>query len=647
MTKVDTTARTVRVRTEVAALGKVFDYAVPAQWAFDVRVGTRVRVPLHGRSVRGWVVGTPAPGDRLAGGGVADGPPFVDLLPLKAWLGWGPPEDLVELAEWAAWRWAGPPTFFLRVASPEAIVRALPEPSRTPAGPRPATGPAGTPPSSPPPPPWAAALMAGATETMVRLPPATDLIDLVLSVVEDEGVRARAGSVVVLVPSTGWAERLAQRLVRRGVAATRTWEQARAGWPVVVGTRTGAWAPVPRLAAAIVLDAHDAAYREESAPTYSAVEVLRERALRAGAPCVLASPVPPVELTARRSVATVAVAPSDERSGWPALERVDRLGADPRTGMFSEEFVRLARSVLDDPTAAARGPLVCVYNRTGGARLLSCAHCGELAQCTRCGAAVARPPDEQVLHCPRCGETRPVVCSHCGRLRMKALRVGVSRLRDELAALLGVPVGEVAGPRAAARQTDGAAADANVNAVADASGSPAEPVLIGTEAALHRVRRAAAVAFLDIDLHLLAARLSATEETLSLLVRAGRLVGPRGSGPATARVLVQTRLPDHPVLAAVAAGEPGPVLDAEAEVRRAAGLPPFSALALVSGSLAAAHADALAAATVTDPAVSVTPLDRARFLVQAPGHRPLCDLLASVARPPGRGLRIEVDPTAL
>ena len=61
---------------------------------------------------------------------------------------------------------------------------------------------------------------------------------------------------------------------------------------------------------------------------------------------------------------------------------------------------------------------------------------------------------------------------------------------------------------------------------------------MGTEAVLHRVRRASAVAFLDIDLHLLAPRVSATEETLALLVRASRLVGhPRrrwlvsGPGP--------------------------------------------------------------------------------------------------------------------
>ena len=116
---------------------------------------------------------------------------------------------------------------------------------------------------------------------------------------------------------------------------------------------------------------------------------------------------------------------------------------------------------------------------------------------------------------------------------------------------------------------------------------PATPVLVGTEAVLHRVRHAAAVVFLDIDLHLLAPRLSATEDTLALFVRAARLVGSRGTGAPWARVQVQTRVPDHAVLLAVSKGEPAAVLADEVAIRRISALPPFAALALVSGTRAA------------------------------------------------------------
>ena len=629
--------RVVRVRTEVGAVAKTFDYSVPTGWSDEVRIGSRVRAPFHGRTVRGWVVeedvGAPA--------GVA-------VLPLKSWLGWGPPPALVALADWAAWRWAGPASFFLRIASPATVVRALPTPAPWRELP---------PPPEAPQPGGAAAFapvrlqLAQPGVTIVRQPPVTDPIDLVLSVVGNPAVRARDGSVVVLVPSSGWAERLTARLARRGCPTAGTWEQARAGWPVVVGSRAGAWSPVGRLAAVVVLDAHDAAYREESAPTYSAVDVLLERARREGVPCVLVTPVPPVALAGRTGLRTIAPSRAEERAGWPVLERVDRRGSDPRSGMFSEEFVRLARSVLVDDAAAERGPLVCVYNRTGGARLLACRHCGELARCARCGAAAAQPRGEQVLQCPRCGDTRPVVCASCGRLRMKTLRAGVSRLRDELGALLGVEVGEVAGPPPRGSEPP----------------VPTAPVLVGTEAVLHRVRRAAAVVFLDIDLHLLAPRLSAAEETMALFVRAARLVGTRSTGAPWARLQVQTRVPDHPVLAAISRGEPAEVLAEEVAIRHASALPPFAALALVSGVLAPAYAESLrreadaptgptgptgpsGPSGPTGPApttTSVSPLGDDRFLLRADTHEPLCDLLARTPRPPGRGLRVEVDPASL
>jgi primosomal protein N' (replication factor Y) len=602
----------VRVRTDVAAVPKLFDYLVPGSWVDDdVRVGTRVRVELHGRRVGGWVVDdevTPPEG--------------VEPLPLKVWSGWGPPPPVVDLAAWAAWRWAGPISFFLGVASPRSSVRRLPAvpppvvpPGRVPAG----GGPGASDLVS-----VAVRSLEAEGSTILRVPPTTDLIDVILAVVDDPRTVARRGGVLVLVPSVGWAERLCARMVRRGYQATTDWAEARAGWPIVVGSRAAAWAPVPCLAAALVLDAQDESYREESAPTYSAVDVLTERARRERCPCLLTSPCPPVVTSAGRRRADLPV--TVERAGWSTIECVDRRGADPRSGMFSEEFVRLARSVLDDPDAVAgRGPLVCFYDRTGRARLLACASCGELAQCTTCGAAVAQ--SEAGLRCPRCQGERPLICAACGRMRMKTLRAGVTRLREELAALLGVEVGEVSGAKGAGDDV------------------PAAPVLVGTEAVLHRVRRASAVAFLDIDLHLLAPRFSATDETLALLARASRLVGPR-RGPAWARVLVQTRVPDQPLLLAVARGEPADVFPAEESMRRSAGLPPFSALAAVSGSLSNGYVEALRQAGA-GRAVTFSELAEDRYLVQAPGHGELCDLLAAVPRPPGRGLRVEVDPAAL
>ena len=187
---------------------------------------------------------------------------------------------------------------------------------------------------------------------------------------------------------------------------------------------------------------------------------------------------------------------------------------------------------------------------------------------------------------------------------------------------------------------------------------PDAPVLIGTEAVLHRVRRAAAVAFLDIDLHLLAPRFSATEETLALFVRAGPAGRwPRDAGRAWARCWCRPGCPTtrcsrrsrwatrRPVLARGGGDPPR---------RRAC--PPSRRWPLVSGALAPAYAEALRRSSSPPapgrrgrpPPWRSSPLGRRiGSSLRAPTHDPLCDLLARTPRPAGRGLRVEVDPVAL
>ena len=549
-----------------------FDYAVPDRWRADIRPGTRVRVPFHGRRVGAWVVEcevTPPEG--------------VVVRELTGVSGWGPPSAVLELAEWGAWRWAMPLATLLRVASPERNVRTLPAPPRPTQGQL--TNGSGRARTT-----MARSLPAGVT--LRRLPPAEDLLGAVLEVVASS--EANGTSALVLVPSRGWAERLAARLRSRGVDVASSWAEAAAGWPVVVGSRAAAWAPVPRLGAAVVLDAHD--YEDR----YDASEVVAERATRAGAPCVLVSPCPTASQRVRYGPAEVPVR-AEERAGWPALRVVDRRGADPRTGLLSEELVHLAHRVL--PLGER---LVCVLNRTGRARLSACKSCGALVRCVVCGRAVESTGS--VLQCPGCGAQRPVVCAQCGSLRMKVLRQGVARVREELEALLGVRVGEVSG-----RPGDQAVPD--------------DAVLVGTEAVLHRVRHAGAVAFLDFDQHLCAARFSAGEQALALLVRAGRLVGGRdpgarrgvGVGVGVGVVMVQTRLPDHDVLRAAVAGDPD--LFTELDLRRELRLPPFSALAMLKAD---------AAPALGDERVEVSPLGAGRWLLRAPDHRTLCDAVAPV-----------------
>ena len=567
-----------RVLPDVPAIERAFDYLVPEPLRDQVRVGTIVRVELHGRRVRGWVIEIP------------DEPePGVDPKPILRVSSQGPPAEVVELAGWAAWRWAGRPQHLLRAASPPRAVT----------WPAPAFEPVHRDPAAP---------------TLVRLPPTADRLPLVADAVA-------AGPAIVVVPAVDLAVRLARRLRREGHTVALIagdvraddWALAQTGTASVVGTRVAVWAPVPAVAltSVVVLDEHDEALQSEQTPTWHARDVAIERARRAGVPCTLASPVPTLEALAVATLAPTNAA--KERAGWPLVDVVDQREGDPvRASLLSD---RLAAAVH----SGAR--VVCVLNRLGRSRLLACVSCGTVAACERCGAAVAQVDPGQ-LRCRRCATERPVVCLQCGGGRMKNLRAGVTRVREELAALAGEDVAEVTA----------------------ADGQPTTRVSVGTEAVLHRLAAGSVdvAAVLDLDQELLAPRFRAAEHALALLARAARAVGPRNGG---GRLLLQTRLPDHPVVRAVVLGDPSVVAEAELPRRRELRFPPAAALAAVSGAVAAAWVAAAGEHPMPSGVELLGPADGV-WLVRAPDHASLADFLASVPRPPGR-LRIEVDPPRL
>jgi len=566
------------VLPDVVGIDRAFDYVVPTSWEADGRaervvVGSMVRIPLAGRRVDGWVTAIevePESGVRL-----------VELVKLR---GMGPSPELLDLAGWAAWRWAGRRVAFLRAASPERMVAAAAK--RRPRDPVPA-GPRDV---------FDDAFDHGVAT--VRVAPDDDGLGVALAA-------CRRGDALILTADTARARHLAVALRRAGVSvalAPDEWAAA-AGGATVVGTRSAAWMPMPDLAAVVVIDEHDERFKEERTPAWHAREVALERARRAGVPAVMTSAVPSLE--ALRAGPLLRRDRSIERDDWPIVDVLDRRDEDPtRSGPFAAD---LRRHIDGDRR------VVCVLNRTGRARLLACAACGELVRSDD-GGQIMRLVDDELVSADG-SERRPVVCTGCGSTTLKTLRMGVERAREELEAFLGEPVDEIT---AASEQR------------------PQRRVAIGTEAVLHRIDRADVVVFLDVDQELLAVRQRAAEQAMAMISQAARLVGGRGSG---GRVVVQTRQPEHEVILAAGRGDPSLVAVAERDRRRPLRLPPYGAQVSISGEGAAALIDSFG----TVEGVQVRgPLDD-RWLLRAESHAPILDRLAEIERPAAR-VRIDVDP---
>ncbi|MGD0743089.1 MAG: hypothetical protein ABSA31_07385 [Acidimicrobiales bacterium] len=592
--------RIVAVLPDVTGVDREFAYAVPEALAGATRLGSIVRVPLHGRRVRGWVVGEAAePGGH-------------ELREVLDVVSRGPAPEIVELGRFGAWRYAGRLRPFLLAGSPPRLVRTLP--------PVPARGQRLSETGAPTVAEATRRALASAP-AVLRLPPAAPRLDVVAAAVAAAADR----DALVLVPTRRDAEVLAQRLARLGPRVAlqpEAWDEAAAGGCTVVGARAAAFAPVGRLGVVVVLDAHSENFVEERAPTWDATVVAAERARRAGVPLLLVSPCPTLGNLAGSTLVTFD--PAFERAGWATAEVIDRRGDDPRSGLFSGRFAEIVR---ESRLASPELPVVCVLNRTGRARLLACGACRAVVRCERCGAALVESGGmEAALTCPVCAATRPFVCAACSSTRLKRLRLGTARAAEEIAALVGEPVDEVS---SAAPRDGGAAAG----------------VLVGTEAVLHRVRAASAVAFLDFDQELLAPRYRAGEEALALLALASRLVGGRGAaaGGRSGPVVVQTRIPEHEVLRAAGLGLPGPCAAAEAARRGDLGLPPYRAVAVVSGPGAEQCASRLGASPHGPEVARLSP---DRFLVRADDPQQLADELAGAGLPL-EGVRVEIDPVRL
>ncbi len=665
------------------ALDREFTYLVPENLAELVErsgIGTIVRVKLQGRRTRGWIMrlqstqeyeaenasavagaagAIPPTGDTTS----ASGAPtrffgLAELEPLQGVVGAGPPQHVVDLTKWAADRWGGTRVHFMRAASPEQVVSKFPErpdwnrkAGRADRAPKVNNAPNAN--SARVPKPQAPA-NAGSLDgylsdnftanapNVMQIGPCDDWLPLVEQACE-------LGQVLVLTPTLRMANQLADQLIRRQISvalALKEWEKA-ARSQVVVGARGAAWAPVGPLDAVIVFDEHDQAYQSEAAPTWHARTVALQRALVDNAECFLVSPAPSpdaIQLTGSGSpIPKPQRPPSLSGTRWPDVEIVNRRGDDPMTGEWCSD--RLARVITDalapsnpelnpelnsgsspEPnpvTSPTAKTVVCVLNRKGRARLAICRECGEVARNEITGTAL-KVGDDQLVD-PQTGEARPIVCASCGALKFRRARLGVKGVAAQLEALIRRPVMQI---------------------TSDEQPPTGEPGLfIGTEAVLRRVPSADVVAFLDFDQELTAPRYRAEEEAMALLVLAARMVGSHMAGSSQGQVLVQTRLPDHPVLSAVTNGNlwewSANLLEARAKLRQ----PPCVSWALISGAVADEYVsrirDFASANALAELEIAAT--SEGVWRLRSSSADQLHAVLSGVTRPKGR-LRVEVDP---
>ena len=574
--------RVARVVPDVTGVDKIFDYLVPEALVETVRVGVRVRVPLHGRNVAGWVVEIGEPSIGL------DAKKIKSVIKV---LGLGATIEIVDLAVWATKRWAGRMRSFISTAAPETLVKSVPSARYM---------------------PRAVQYASDAFEKikdfgggLITVAPLTNLAPFISAVACD-------GPTIVVMPTQHRVKLLAAALRANNFSVAQwpqDWALAYGGVDVVIGTRSAVWAPVEKFANIVVVDEHDDLLQEERSPTWHARDVAIERASRVGARCVLLSPI--ASLAARKWAGDRRV--TDTQGKWPEVLIVDRNKDEQWSrSLISSELI----AELRDKSRR----VVCVLNSKGRARLTACGSCRNILRCEKCDAALNQS-DKTMLDCPRCGESRPVICQVCGSSSCAVLKPGVARLREELEAAANRSVFEVT------------AATESVNERCN--------VFVGTEAVLHRVQSADTVVFLDIDSELLAPRYRANEIVATLVVHAARLVGRSNQNQ---RILLQTHTPDNAFLVGLKIGDLNQYFASDDARRSLLKFPPYGSIAQVSGKGTKAFLDSLNESLEYSAVVQTMNKDTENGLIRAENWQQLTDVLSSAQRPAKSRLTFHIDP---
>ncbi len=359
------------------------------------------------------------------------------------------------------------------------------------------------------------------------------------------------------------------------------WRRVRSGEaPVVIGTRSAVYAPLPEVGFIAVDEEHDASYKQDDAPRYNARDTAIVRARRAGVPAVLGSATPSLESYSRAAAGAYRLMTLPARPGGRPLPEVrlvdlrrEQSGGDPKAppllsadlaGAIHERLGRGEQSLL-------------FLNRRGFSSVILCRDCGASAECQNCsvpltfhlnaGGGAGR------LQCHLCGLSMPPpnICPHCGRGRVAYFGLGTERVEEAVRA-------RFPGARVRRMDRDTVRRAGAYDEILGAVRRGEVDILIGTQmvAKGHDFPRMTLVGVIlaDVGLHLPDFR--AGERTFQLLTQ---VAGRAGRADLPGEVIVQTFRPEHYAVTCAREHDYAAFYEIESRARRETGYPPYRRLA--------------------------------------------------------------------
>ncbi len=343
---------------------------------------------------------------------------------------------------------------------------------------------------------------------------------------------------------------------------------------IILGARSALFLPVKNLGLIIVDEEHEHNYKQDNAPHYH----LRDMAVLYGklarVPVILASATPSIESYHNATLGKYQLHPLLERANTasvPEMHIVNMREADSIDGIISLELYDEIHRLIK------RGEQCILFlNRRGYSPHLVCRTCGTMANCLNCSVPLTFYKSRKVFQCHYCNSTTPKLkCQTCGSNDIYDYGAGTEKVAEIVADLFPGKVMQM--------DTSTTSTHTKLKRAIKVFEAGEKQILVGTQMVAKGLHfpNVTLVGILHFDNMFSMPDFRANERAFQMIVQVSGRAGREGL---KGRVMVQTFMPETPVIQLATAMDYHGFYQLELEHRKAFNYPPFSKICRVTVS---------------------------------------------------------------
>ena len=207
---------------------------------------------------------------------------------------------------------------------------------------------------------------------------------------------------------------------------------------ILIGARSALFAPFRSLGVVIIDEFHEASYKSEMNPKFSALEVARYMSFKNNVTLVMGSATPSVEEYYKAKNGEYKLLKIDKRANSKPLPKIEVVDMKEELGMGNKSIFS---SVLIDKikkNTEEKNQTILFLNRRGYANFVSCRSCGYVMKCENCDISLTYHKRSNSARCHYCGYEKqvPSECPECGSNYLRPFGTGTQRIEEELKHLI-------------------------------------------------------------------------------------------------------------------------------------------------------------------------------------------------------------------